>query len=160
MTAPLRSLVVLSEPPLPEGRASGRCVIAMLRGLAAHGVEVHTLAARQVFAAPGEPPADLQVELVDVPAEPGGWRMRARRVRQPVGELARSRFAEHVRAAAAEADVLHLEEIETAWLDDGATTPALLRLQYFVRWDRNLGAPWKSGFRHTLEFDLAERAAL
>jgi glycosyltransferase involved in cell wall biosynthesis len=160
MTAPLRSLVVLHEPPLQEGRASGRCVIAMLRGLAAHGVGIHALAARQVFAARGEPPADLHVEMVEVPAEVGGWQMRAQRLRQPVGELARSRFAERVRAAAAEADVLHLEEVETAWLDDGVATPALLRLQYFIRWDRDFGAPWKSEFRHMLEFDLAERAAL
>ena len=160
MSSPLRSLVVLHEPPLREGRASGRCVVAMLRGLAAHGVEVHTLAARQVFAAPGEPPPDLGVEIVDVPPERGGWRLRASRLRRPAGELARSNFAERVRAAAREADVLHLEEVETARLDEGVATPNLVRLQYFVRWDRDFGPPWRREFRHMLEFELAERAAL
>jgi glycosyltransferase involved in cell wall biosynthesis len=160
MSSPLRSLIVLHEPPLQEGRASGRCVIAMLRGLALHGVEIGVLAARQVFAVPGDPPADLPVEVIDVPPEPGGWRMRAGRLRRPVGELARSAFVDRVRAAAREADVLHLEEVETAWLDEGVAAPALLRLQYFVRWDQDLGAPWDREFRHVLEFDLAERAAL
>jgi glycosyltransferase involved in cell wall biosynthesis len=159
VTAP-RPLVVLHEPPLTEGRASGRCVIAMLRGLRAHGIDVRTLAARQVFAMPGDPPNDLEVEVVDVQPEPGGWAMRARRLRRPVGELARSSFAEHVREAARSADVLHLEEVETAWLSEGIGVPSLLRLQYLVRWDRDLGAPWTRGFRHVIEFELAERAAI
>jgi glycosyltransferase involved in cell wall biosynthesis len=135
-------------------------VIAMLRGLAGHGVELHTLSARQVFAAAGDPPPDLGVEIVDVPPEPGGWTMRTQRLHRPVGELARSAFAERVRAEARRADVLHLEEVETAWLDEGVATPALLRLQYFIRWDRDFGAPWRREFRHMLEFELAERAAL
>jgi glycosyltransferase involved in cell wall biosynthesis len=135
-------------------------VIAMLRGLAAHGIEAHVLAARQAYAAPGEPPPDIRAEVVDVPPEPGGWRMRGRRLRRPVGELARSSFADRVRAAAEEADVLHLEEVETAWLDEGVPLPALLRLQYFIRWDQDFGVPWRREFRHVLEFELAERAAL
>ena len=158
--SPLRSLVVVHEPPLNEGRASGRCVIAMLRGLKGHGVEVSTLAARQSFAIAGEPPADIDVELVDVPDEPAGWMTRARRLRRPTGELARSAFADRVREAARSADVLHLEEVETAWLNDGIGVPSLLRLQYFIRWDRDLGAPWKRRFRHMLEFELAERVAI
>jgi len=158
--SPLRSLVVVHEPPLTEGRASGRCVVAMLRGLKGHGVEVRTLAARQSFAMAGEPPTDLAVEVMDVADEPGGWVARARRLRHPTGELARSEFADRVREAARSADVLHLEEVETAWLSDGVALPSLLRLQYLVRWDRDLGAPWKRSFRHVLEFELAERAAI
>lgn len=156
----LRSLVVVHEPPLSEGRASGRCVIGMLRGLRARGVDVHVLAARQSFAVPGDPPVDLAVEVVDVPPEPGDWAMRMRRLRRPVGELARSEFAQRVREAARAADVLHLEEVETAWLNDGVAVPALLRLQYLIRHDRDLGAPWRRSFRHVLEFELAERAAI
>jgi glycosyltransferase involved in cell wall biosynthesis len=132
----------------------------MLRGLAGHGVELHTLSARQAFAAPGEPPPDLGVEIVEVPPEPGGWTTRVRRLRRPAGELARSAFAERVREEARRADVLHLEEVETAWLDEDVSTPALLRLQYFIRWDRDFGAPWRRDFRHMLEFELAERAAI
>ncbi len=132
----------------------------MLRGLKGHGVEVSALAARQSFAIAGEPPADIDVELVDVPDEPAGWMTRARRLRRPTAELARSAFADRVREAARSADVLHLEEVETAWLNDGIGVPSLLRLQYFIRWDRDLGAPWKRRFRHMLEFELAERVAI
>ncbi len=156
----MRSLVVVHEPPLKEGRASGRCVIAMLRGLKGHGVEVRTLAARQSFAMTGEPPADLDVELIDVTDERAHWVTRARRLRRPVGELARSAFAEQVQEATRSADVLHLEEVETAWLNDRIGVPSLLRLQYFIRWDRHLGVPWRRSFRHMLEFELAERAAI
>jgi glycosyltransferase involved in cell wall biosynthesis len=155
-----RSLVVVHEPPLEEGRASGRCVIAMVRGLRAHGVEVRALAARQSFAISGDPPADLEVEVVDVEPEPRGWVTRARGLRHPVGELARSSFADLVREASRAADVLHLEEVETAWLSKGVAVPSLLRLQYLTRWDRGLGAPWRRSFRHALEFELAERAAI
>ena len=160
MTPQLRSIVVLHEPPLREGRASGRCVIAMLRGLRMHGVDVRALAARQQFAVAGDPPRDLPIEVVDVPPEPPGWRARARRLRRPVGELVRSDFADRVREEVRSADVLHLEEVETAWLDLDIATPSLLRLQYFVRWDRPLGPPWRREFRHVVEFELAERAAM
>ena len=52
---------------------------------------------------------------------------RARRLRRPTAELARSAFADRVRGAARSADVLHLEEVETAWLNDGIGVPSLLR---------------------------------
>ena len=58
------------------------------------------------------------------------------------------------------ADVLHLEEVETAWLSEDIGVPSLLRLQYFVRWDRDVGPPWTRRFRHAIEFELAERAAI
>ncbi len=156
----LRSLVVLPEPPLVEGGASGRLALATARGLDAHGIDVHIIAARQSFAVRGTPPADVAVEVVDVPPEPPGWQSRLERLRRPVGEIARSDFAERVRHAARNADVLHLEEVHTAWCSEGVSTPSLLRLHYFVRWDRDLGVPWKRSFRHALEFEFAERAAI
>ena len=132
----------------------------MVRGLRAHGVDVNVIAARQSFAVPGDPPVDLGVEVVDVAPEQGGWAARARRLYRPAGELARSEFAHRVREAARTADVLHLEEVETAWLADGVALPSLVRLQYLIRWDRDLGAPWRRSFRHVLESELAERAAI
>jgi glycosyltransferase involved in cell wall biosynthesis len=156
----LRSLVVVPEPPLKEGRGSGRLVLAMAHGLAAHGVDVRLLAARQAFAIPGRPPDDVDLEVIDVPPEPVGWRSRVRRLRRPVGEIARSGVGPRVREATQEADILHLEEIGTAWCSEGATIPALLRLHYLVRWDRSFGPPWRRDFRHALEFELAERAAI
>jgi glycosyltransferase involved in cell wall biosynthesis len=156
----MRALVVLTQPPLPEGGAPGRCAIGLLRGLRAHGVEVHALAARQHFAARGEVPADLNVEVVDVPPEPPGWAARWRRLRRPRGELGRGEFGARVREAAQQVDVVHLEETETAWADEGVTTPSLVHVHYLVRQDRRPGPPWRRETRDLLELALAERAAV
>ena len=156
----MKVLVVLTQPPLPEGGAPGRCAIGLLRGLSAHGVEVRALAARQHFAAPGEVPADLPVEVVDVPPEPPGWRARWRRLSRPRGELGRGELAARVREAARGVEVVHLEETETAWADEGLAKPSLVHLHYLVRRDRSFGPPWRADARDTLELSLAERAAI
>lgn len=156
----MKVLVVLTQPPLPEGGAPGRCAVGLLRGLMAHGVEVSALAARQHFAASGEPPSDLPVDVVPVEAEPPGWRARLERLRRPRGELGRGEFGARVREAARHADVLHLEETETAWCDEGVTTPSLVHMHFLMRRDRSRGRPWTSDFRLLVEHSLAERAAL
>jgi glycosyltransferase involved in cell wall biosynthesis len=153
-------LVALPDAPLREGRAAGRCALAMLRGLPAHGVELRALAARAEWGMAGDPPADVDVEMVAVPPEPPGWRSRLRRLRRPVGELARSEFGERVREQAHQVDVLHLEEVDMAWCSEGVAVPAGLRLHYLVRRDRRLGAPWRRDFRQVLQFELAERLAI
>jgi glycosyltransferase involved in cell wall biosynthesis len=155
-----RVLVVLPDPPLTEGRPAGRCALAMLRGLEAHGVEVRALAARAAWGMRGDPPEDVDVEVVEVSPEPPGWPSRLRRLRRPVGELARSALGERARAEAQHADVLHLEELDTAWCSEGAEAPSALRLHYLVRRDRGFGAPWRREFRHVLESELAERRAI
>jgi len=81
----VRALVVLSQPPLPEGGAPGRCGVALIRGLREHGVDVTALAARQVLDVPGEPPSDLNVHVIDV--EPVGNISRLRRLHRPRPEL-------------------------------------------------------------------------
>jgi glycosyltransferase involved in cell wall biosynthesis len=156
----MKVLVVLTQPPSPEGGAPGRCAIGLLRGLRAHGIDVRALAARQHFALPGEPPPDLPVEVLPVPPPRPGWRSRLRRLSRPRGDLARGEFSARVRAAAREVDVVHLEETETAWCDQGVTAPSLVHVHYLVRGDRTLGAPWRREFRDTLELALAERAAV
>jgi glycosyltransferase involved in cell wall biosynthesis len=153
-------LVALPDAPLREGRAAGRCALAMLRGLPAHGVEVRALAARAEWGMADDPPDDVDVEMVAVPPEPPGLRSRLRRLRRPVGELARSEFGELVREGSRQADVLHLEEVDTAWCSEGVAVPVGLRLHYLARRDRGLGAPWRRDFRHLLEFELAERLAI
>lgn len=155
----LRTLLVLPEPPLPEGRAAGRCMLAMLDGLREHGVEVRAIAARQAFAMPGEPPADARVEVVDVAPEPPGWRARWLRLSRPAGELGRGEFAERVRQAAASVDAVHLEEQQSAWCSHGVATPAALRLHFLVRRDRPLWPPWDRAARYAVELALAERSA-
>ncbi len=154
----MRVLVVLAQPPLSEGGAPGKTALGMLRGLAAHGVDVCAVAAKRHFTVPGEVPADLQVEVV--PVEPSSsWRARLDRYRRPRSELAGA-FADRVRELARDADVVHLEETETAWCDRGLATPSVLHVHYLVRRDRDLGAPWRRQFRDVVEQRRAERIAL
>jgi glycosyltransferase involved in cell wall biosynthesis len=155
----VRALVVLSQPPLPEGGAPGKTAIGLLRGLREHGVDVSAIAARRAFSVAGEVPADLPVELVDV-EPPGRWAARLDRVRRPRSELGTASFAERVREAAAGTDVLHLEETETLWAGDGISAPSLVHVHYLARQDRDLGAPWSKQFREVLDADRAERAAV
>jgi glycosyltransferase involved in cell wall biosynthesis len=156
----IKVLVVLTQPPLPEGGAPGRAAIGLLRGLAAHGVEVRGLAARQHFAEPGEPPSDLPVEVVPVEPPPGGVRGGLERLRRPRGEMARPEFMARVREAAEAADLVHLEETEAAWCDHGVAKPSLVHVHYLVRRDRHLGVPWRKQFRDVVELALGERAAI
>jgi glycosyltransferase involved in cell wall biosynthesis len=156
----MKALVVLTQPPLLEGGAPGRCAVGLLRGLRLHGVDVVALAARQHFAVGGKPPGDLPVRVVPVEPEPPGWRARASRVRRPRGELGRGRFAALVREEAAGADLVHLEETETAWCDEGISVPSLVHVHYLIRRDRPLLPPWRREGRFVLETALAERAAI
>jgi glycosyltransferase involved in cell wall biosynthesis len=65
-----------------------------------------------------------------------------------------------VRELAGGADVVHLEETETAWCDDGVDLPSLVHVHYLVRRDRPSGRPWSKQFRDVVEFSLGERAAI
>lgn len=158
MSRPLRALVVLTSPPLPEGNAQGRCAVALLRGLRAHGVDVQAIAARRSHSIPGEIPDDLDVEIVRVSSPPRSLRTQLNRIRRPRGEL-RGEFSARVRQLALNADVVHLDETEAAWCDEGIDVPSVVHVHYLVRRDQDLGAPWTKGFRHVAEFALAERAA-
>jgi glycosyltransferase involved in cell wall biosynthesis len=129
-----------------------------LRGLQAHGLEVRALAARQHFALAGDPPDDLPVEVVDVP--PRGTRSRLTDLRRPGGQLAAGPLGARVREEADWADLIHLEETETAWCDHGVDRPSLVHVHYRVRRDRPWGALWRREFRHVLDFHRAERMAI
>lgn len=153
-------LVVLTQPPLPEGGAPGRTALGLLRGLISHGIDVQALAARQHFSVPGDPPDDLPIEVVRVAPPPGGLRGRIERLRRPRGEVARPEFLSRVRELARSADVVHLEETETAWCDEGLANPSLVHIHYLIRRDRSFGPPWKKQFRDVVEFTLGERAAI
>ena len=168
----MKVLVVLREPPLPEGGAPGRCAIGLLQGLRAHGLEVNAIAARHHRVAAGRPPAHLRVELVDVTARipsvsdygPAGsysraelqsnggfqlqphWRSYLTRLRYPRGELSGGEFGARVRELAADADVVHLEETGTAWCSLGVAAPALVRIHYLIQLDRFWNVPWRSAF--------------
>lgn len=156
----MRTLLVLPEPPLPEGGASGRCVLALIRGLRGHGVDLNVIAARQDWALPGNPPEELGIEVVDVTPEPPGLRPRVLSVVRPLEGLTRSQFSVRVRAAARNADVVHLDEIPTAALGYGMSQPTVTHLQYLVRRDRAFGPPWRREFRRILELARAEQRAI
>ncbi|MFL5920693.1 MAG: glycosyltransferase family 4 protein [Gaiellaceae bacterium] len=151
-------LLVLTQPPLPEGGAPGKTAVGLLRGLREHGVDVSAVAARRGSSVAGEVPADLPVELVDV-EPPGPWASRLGRITRPLGELGGGSFAARVREAAGRAEVLHLEETETAWAGDGISLPSLVHFHFLARRDRDLGAPWRRQFREVLDASRAERAA-
>lgn len=153
----MRALVVLTQPPLPEGGAPGKVAIGLLRGLAAHGVDVQAVAAGTAF--PGEPPADLPVEVVPVPPL-SPWRARLGRITRPRAELAGGELEARVRELARHADVVHLEQPETVWLANGLTAPAVLHVHYLARLDRPLGAPWRRQFREVLDATRVERRAM
>jgi hypothetical protein len=143
-------LVVLAEPPLPEGGAAGRCAIGLIQGLVAHGVDVRAVAA-------GSEPATVagvEVEAVPTAPEPSGWAGRLQRLRRPRGELALGGLGERVKELAGGVDVVHLEEVDTAWCDEDVATPSLVHLHYRVGLDR----PPRD--RAWIEYALAERAAI
>lgn len=157
-----RVVVVTAQPPAAEGGAAGRCVLAMLRGLRGHGVDVRAVAPQLPYAVPADPPADLDVTVVPLPAPGPPPPSRLSHLWRPLPDLADPRFADVVRAAAADADLVHLDQVETAPLLRllPAAVSTLVHLHYRARLDAGLGAPWRPEFRHRLEFALAERDVL
>lgn len=150
--------MAVAQLPLVEGGATGRVAVATMRGLAHHGVAVRAVAAVQHFTIPGEIPGDLDVDVVTVERPSSAWSARAASLIRPRHELAGA-FAEHVRAATRDADIVHLEEVETAWCR-AARVPTALRVHYLVKEDRPRALPWHAAFRERATFAAAERRAL
>ena len=148
--------VALTQPPLPEGGAPGKCALGLIRGLVGHGIDVRALAARQPFAVVGDPPGDLPLEVVDVLPERPGLRHWVREYLDPRGELGRGGFGRQFRELAEAADVAHLEETATAPAGRRLSVPTVLHVHYLVRGDRDLGPPWRRHFRDVGLFALAE----
>jgi glycosyltransferase involved in cell wall biosynthesis len=126
----VKVVVVLPEPPYLEGGAAGRCSAGLLKGLHAHErIELSALAARRPDALSGAPPPGLPVEIVPVPRQN---RLQAwvDFVRRPLGHLSRGEFGERVRRLAVDADVLYLDQTQTAWCDIGTGTPSVVHLHY------------------------------
>jgi glycosyltransferase involved in cell wall biosynthesis len=156
----MRVALALTQRPLLEGGAPGKCAVGLIRGLLAHGVELRALANVHPLSVPGTVPGDLPVELVSGSIEPSSWRSRLRRLRRPRGELGRGEFGARFRELAADCELVHLEETEAGWADEGLSLPSLVHIHYLVRRDRGLGRPWSPAGRDTIELELAERAAI
>jgi glycosyltransferase involved in cell wall biosynthesis len=155
----MRVLLALAQLPVTEGGAAGRCAVGLLRGLRGHELDVVALAARHPSqsAFPDPSPED-RVEVVRVPAS-AEWRSRLGRFARPRGQLSRGPFAARLREAALDCDVLHLEEVDTAWCDRGVDRPSVVHMQYFARLDAPWGLPWSPRFRFNVEATAAEFAA-
>ena len=93
VVALMRVLVVLTQPPLPEGGAPGKTALGMLRGLAGHGLDVRAVAAERHFNVPGEVPAGLEVEVVPVEPSRRGVRGSNATADRAASSPARSRTA-------------------------------------------------------------------
>jgi glycosyltransferase involved in cell wall biosynthesis len=140
----MRVVVALSQPPLPEGGAPGRCAVALLRGLQSHGVGVHAVAAdrRPNAQAKLAVPSDLPVDVVRSPETLSRADLYRAKVARPRGELARGAFDTAYRAAATDADVLHLEETDTGWSAYGTAAPRVLRVHYLAQLDQRMAGLW------------------
>ena len=126
----------MPEPPYLEGGAAGRCNAGLLLGLQAdERIELASISARLPRALDGAPPPGVPAEIVPVP-----WQDRARAwsdlLRRPLGHLSRGEFGDRVRELAADADVLHLDQAQTAWCNLGTDVPAVVHLHYLARLDQ------------------------
>ena len=154
--AALRVLVVLPFPPLVEGGAASRCALGMLRGLMAHGVDLHVLAANLRHDLDDMPPDDLPIEVVRTP-HPSRRRTRWLRFTQPHAVLATTPFAPLVRERARDADVVHFVELAGASLIPLVDRPAVAQIHCLTRRDRDIRPPWTAEGRTGLELLRAER---
>jgi glycosyltransferase involved in cell wall biosynthesis len=133
--------MVMPAPPYAEGGAAGRCVAGTLKGLSAdERVELTAIAASLPAAGSGALPSGVAVDIVAVPRQNRveAW---TDLVRRPLGHLSRGEFGDRVRRLAAAADVLHLDQVQTAWCDLGTSVPSLVHLHYLVDLDRPGASP-------------------
>lgn len=154
--AALRVLVVLPFPPLAEGGASSRCAIGMMRGLAAHGVDLHVLAANLRPHLDPEVPADLPIEVVKVP-HPERMRTRWLRFTQPYGLLGTTPFAPLVAERARDFDLVHFVELGSATLTPLVDRPAVTQIHCLTRRDREIRPLWTRDGRTAHELLRAEQ---
>ena len=127
--------MVMPEPPYLEAGAAGRCAAGLLKGLRENDrVQLSAIAASLSRARNGAPPPGIDVEIISVPPQDRlqAWSDLARR---PLGYLSRGEFGERVRELAMTADVLHLDQTQTAWCNLGSDVPSLLHLHYLARLD-------------------------
>jgi glycosyltransferase involved in cell wall biosynthesis len=134
-------------------------------GLAGHGVPIRIVAAYRGDAP--HPPLDHlpeplrgRVDFAQIPSWAPSVRAQANRIRRPIGRLAVGEFRARLEALARDADVFHLDQLETAWSADGTGVPSVVHLHYRIRMDHRPPAPWRPQFRYFSERVAAERAVL
>lgn len=154
---PLRIVLVFLEAPLPFGNAAARWFYVLLRGLVERGHRVTALAAcskeeeiaraRALF-----PASEYDLRLYPVPPG-GGLKGKWRTLRRPYSfffgeDLRRDLETELARGY----DVLHLEQLWSAWVGREYADRALVNVHHLVGIDLE-EAP-TAGWRQALDFRL------
>lgn len=157
---PLRIALVLHEPPLPFGSATGRWYSVLLRGLVERGHEV------EAFAASGRPEEIAEADalfpaprfrLRCYPHVRAGMQATWRAVAQPRSFPFDDALRRDVDAAVAHGvDVLHLEDVWTGWVGLAHARLAVLNVHYLVSAD--LGDTPPPSFRARLRDRATLRA--
>lgn len=149
-------LVVTSVRPSPEGGAAARCLVGLLRGLDAHGVEAHVLCPGSPLALDGALAEDISVELMRLPRTPR-WRTRWWRLVAPLGELAHKPFSDRLVERSRDVDLVHFLEAEAAVASHLVRCPALVQLHCLTRRDPRVWNPLREEGRVSIELLRAER---
>ena len=130
------------------------------RGLSAEpGIELESIAAAGPGVAVRRPPPGIPNEIVSVPLQER-WDARLDLLRRPLGYLSRGEFGARVRRLATEAEILRLDQVQTAWCDLATDVPALVHLHYLVRLDRPGRPPGLRAAAQLFGLSRGERAAV
>jgi glycosyltransferase involved in cell wall biosynthesis len=159
LSQPVRVLIVLPFPLLPEGGAAAKVAIGMARGLTAHGVDHRILSADGRPRRQPGPPADLPVEVIPV-VTPAGTPGRWERFVRPHTSLRRPPFSERMRALSLEADIVHLVGVVAGSATSLLDRPTVTQLDCSTLSDDRTWNPLRHMGRLSIELLRAERRVL
>ena len=143
---PLRIVLVLLEPPLPFGDAAARWYYVLLKGLAARGHRVTTLAAcskahemeqaQELFPSPEY---DLRCHRFP---DRRGWWGKVRTLVRPYSYMFSREFRSELGAVLARGfDMLHLEQLWSGWTALPWRDRALLNVHFLHEIDAEGNSP-------------------
>jgi glycosyltransferase involved in cell wall biosynthesis len=152
----LRVLAVLPFLPEPEGGAAQRCAVALLRGLAAAGVEQQVLCAVRRGIPLDAIPADLPVEAMELDP-PSARRARWDRWFDPQGILRRGPFVDRVAEVSRGFDVVHFVDTHPGLLVGAVDRPAVVQIDRSTLADQDVWHLWRAEDREALVLWRGER---
>jgi glycosyltransferase involved in cell wall biosynthesis len=130
----LRIAMALSDPPLPNGTASGRVSHALLRGLAERGHRVTAfvacVTAQDIFATHQLFPAPAYEIRCHLRPHRAGLRAKYQTIRQPFSYMFSEEFRDDLCRELDRFDVLHLEDLFGGWLGLNHPSRSLLSVLY------------------------------
>ncbi len=147
----------MDRVPRLEGDAGSRCAVALVEGLLANGVDCTVLCrARDEWPAWLPPAAAIETVPETIPPR---TLVRMGRVVRPLGQLSTGVFAEHLRALAPDADVVHFVEAEAAGAIGVVDRPAVAQLHCLARRDPRVWNPLRPEGRVSIELLRGELRA-